>query len=117
MALSQSLDLTSAFNSNGKIQIDISGWDTVLVQIQTPSGTINFNGTNNPGAVAGVSDGNAATAIQWQPVSLTNTATNTGSVSTATNGIFKGNVLSRFLQLIGSAVTVNSLVISLSKIS
>ncbi len=115
MALSTTLDLTDAFNAASKVNIDLSGWDNFSVQIQTPSGAINFNGTDNPGAVQGVSDGSAATAINWQPIALTNTATNTTSAATSANGIFKGAALSRFLQLVGSSITVSSMIIYLSK--
>jgi hypothetical protein len=113
---SQTFDVTSDFNNNGKVNFDTNGWDYLNVQIQTPSGSINFNGTNDANAITGVSDGNARTAINWQPAQGINTATGTGVSSTSGNGIFKFSTASRFLQFIGAAVTVNKMIIVLSQI-
>lgn len=116
MALNHTIDSTSDFNTNGKVNIDTNGWDTANVQIQTPSGTINFNGSNDANAITGISDGNARTAINWQAAQGVNTANGLSVTSTASNGIFKFSYPSRFLQFIGSSVTVNKLIIVLSKI-
>jgi hypothetical protein len=115
--LSTTIDVTAAFNAASKVNLDLSGWDTVTLQIQTPSGSINFNGTDDAGAIQGVSDGNASTAINWQPLAMTNTATNTTVVASGLNGIFKTNLLSRFIQLIGSSITVSKMIVYLSKIN
>lgn len=114
--LAQNLDFTTEFNANSKVNIDTNGWDYVSVQAITPSGAINFNGTNDANAITGVSDGNARTAINWQPVQGINTATGTGATSTSGNSIYKFSSPSRFLQLIGSAVTVTKLIVILSQI-
>lgn len=116
MALNQLIDATSDFNTNGKVNIDTNGWDTATVQVQTPSGTIQFNGTNDANAITGISDGNARTAINWQGIQGVNTSNGLSAVSTAGNGIFKFSSPSRFLQFIGSSVTVNKLIIVLSQI-
>jgi hypothetical protein len=115
--ISQKIDVTSDFNTNGKVQLDLSSWDKFLVQIQGPSGQINFGGTNDDGAIDGISDGNAVSATNWQSLGLTNTGTNTVVTSTSTNGIFRGDFLSRFIQLIGSSITVSKMIIELQRIS
>jgi hypothetical protein len=114
--LAQTLDLTTSFNTDGKVNIDTNGWDYVSAQINTPSGTIQFNGTDDANAITGISDGNARTAINWQGVQGVNTSNGLSSASTGGNGIFKFNSPSRFLQFIGSSVTVNKLIVVLSQI-
>lgn len=114
--LNTTLDLTTEFNANSKVNIDTNGWDYASVQAITPSGAINFNGTNDANPITGVSDGNARTAINWQPIQGVNTATGTGATSTSGNGIYKFSTASRFLQLIGSSVTVTRLIVVLSQI-
>lgn len=116
MALSKNLDLTTDFNTNGKVNIDMNGWDYLTAQIQTPSGTINFNGTNDANAITGISDGNARTAINWQAAQGVNTGNGLSVASTSTNGIFKFTFPSRFVQFIGSSVTVNKLIVVLFQI-
>src|SRR5882762_6345989 len=98
MALSTTLNLTTDFNANGKVNIDINGWDYASFQAIGSSGAINFNGTNDANAITGVSDGNARTAINWQPVQGINTATAIGATSASDNGIYKFSSPSRFLQ-------------------
>lgn len=116
--LQKTIDLSSDFAIAQNVKIDVSGWDYALVQIQNPSATIQFNGSNDAGGVQGITDGNALTSINYQPVAATNTATNTTSTSAGANGIFKFNVVSRFLQFVAAGgTTIGRLVVSLSKIS
>ncbi len=116
--LQRTLDLSADFAVAQNVRIDVSGWDYVLVQIQTPSAQINFNGTNDAGAVAGVTDGNALSSTNYQPVAGVNTANNAVVTSASANGIFKFNVVSRFLQLVAAGgTTIGRLVVSLTKIS
>jgi hypothetical protein len=114
--ITSTVDYTTEFNANSKLNLDTSGWDYVNVQVQTPSGSINFNGTNDANAIEGVSDGNARTAINWQPVQGINTATGSGATSTSGNGLFKFSTASRFLQFIGSSVTVTKIIVVYSQI-
>jgi hypothetical protein len=116
--LQREIDLTAAFNTNPTQKIDVSGWDYVLAQIQTPSATIYFNGTNDAGGVVGVTDGNASLSLNYQPVEGQNTGNNQYVTSTGGNGIFKFNVVSRFLEFTAAPnTTVSRLIISLTKIS
>lgn len=112
--LSNTIDATTVFNANGIYNIDLSGWDFMVVNIITPAAAVSFNATNDANAKTGVSDGNAYTAINWQPVLLTNIATGTGVTSTAATGNFKLNVGAKFLQLSGT--TAAKIIIQLSQI-
>lgn len=109
---STTIDATTAFNSTGKYNIDLSGWEYAVVGILTPATDITFNGTNNGNAKTGASDGNAHSAINWQPLQLTNVATGTGVTSTSGDGNFKLNVGTKYLQLSGT--TAASVIIQLS---
>src|SRR6267142_6253638 len=116
--LQRSIDLGLDFAASQNVKLDISRWDYFTIQIQTPSAAINFNTSDDPGGITGITDGNALTSKNYQPVALTNIATGTTATSASGNGIFKGNVIGRFLQLVAAAnTTVSSLIISLSKIS
>lgn len=116
--LQRTLDLTADFTASPNVRIDVSGWDYALVQIQTPSATIQFNGTNDAGGIVGITDGNALSSTNYQPVAGVNTANNAVVNSTGGNGIFKFNVVSRFLQFVAAGgTTVGRLVVSLTKIS
>ena len=112
--LSQTLDFTTQFNTNGFVNIDLSGWDYAVVGVTTPAAVVFFNDTNDANAKTGVSDGNAYTAINWQPVSLTNIATGTGVVTSAGTGNFKLNVGAKFLQITGT--TAGKIIVQLSQI-
>jgi|SRR6185312_3907976 len=114
--ISQTIDATGSFNALGKYNIDLSGWDYAVVNIITPGGTVNFNGTNDANAKTGISDGSAWSAINWQPEALTNVATGTSVVSTAATGNFKLNVGARFLQLVSSS-TASKVIIYLTRIT
>lgn len=115
--ITKTFDFTTEFNTNSQVNIDVSGWDYAILQVQTPSGAINFNGTNDSGGITGVSDGNARTATNWQAVQGINTATGNGATSTSGNGIYKFSTPSRFLQFTGSAVSVTKLIVVLSQIN
>ena len=112
--LSTTIDATTKFNATGKYNLDLNGWDYAVVNVITPSAIVNFNTTNDSNAKAGISDGDAYTAINWQPISLTNIATGTGVTSTTTTGNFKLNQGARFLQLAGT--TASKILIVLSQI-
>jgi hypothetical protein len=97
-------DLSLQFNANGKVQIDTSGYDYVLVQIVTPSGTISFASTNDGGAITGATDGNATSALNFVACQGTNQTNGTAETSTASaNSIHKFQVVGRFLQISGGA--------------
>ena len=113
--ISTFLDMTTEFNANGKVNIDLDGWDYAIANVITPAAAVSFNTTNDANTQRGVSDGNAYTAINWQPVQLTNIATGSGATSTSTTGNFKLNVGARFLQLTGT--TASKILITLNKIN
>lgn len=116
MGLSIVKDVTSDFNADSKVNLDISGFDVVVLQIESPSGAINFNTTNDSGAVQGVSDGNASTATAWRGVQGTDVLNGSGATNASATTIIKFTNFGRFIQFVGSAVTVSRMLVMLYKI-
>ena len=114
MALLQLIDASADYNNNGSVNLDIGGWDYVVIQVVTPTGTTSFKTSNDAGSVLGVTEGNALTATNFVAVLATNLATGTTATSTAADGMFKINVAGRFLQISGA--TVAKLLVTLQKI-
>lgn len=113
--ISTTIDATAQFNANSVYNLDLSGWDYAVVQLTTPAGAVTFNGTNDAGAVQGVSDGNAYTAINWNTVQLINLSSGTAGTTGGATGSYKYSVGTRFLQLSGT--TAGKVIVVLSQIS
>lgn len=120
MGLSRTLDLTADYNgvTNPDIRIDLSGWDTVIVQAVLPGLTININATNDAGAITGVTDGNAISAKNFVAVQGTNQATGASVTSITGNSMIRFGVVGKFMQLTSTgAATASGLFVYLYKIS
>lgn len=103
MAVGYPLDSTTDFNSVYKVTLDLSGWDKTTIQVVAPiSGAIVVYGTNDTNALQGVRDGNAALAINFNPVQVTNLATGAVVNSISSAGNYKYDVNARILRLQGS---------------
>ena len=113
--LAQYLDLTEQYNAqNGFVNIDVSNYDYCLIQ---PIGqALDMGSTIDGGAITGVTDGSAVSAINFTTVQGTLISTG-GPVTSAPNGgITKLNVVGRFINLEG-ATPITKLLIMLAKIS
>lgn len=117
MAAERILDVTTDLNADGRVVIDCGGWDYADVQLVSPTTTVNFENTNDSGAVTGVSDGSAASATNFVSVQGTNLATGTGVTSLNASGVVKFNGIARYLRLIGAGVTVTKALVRLYKIN
>lgn len=116
MALSLIKDITADFNADSLAQVDLSGWDSVTIQLVTPTGTVNFLSSNDAGAVEGSTDGNALTALNFTALQATNLATGVAATSGAATGLWRITGFGRFLQLSGTSVTAAKILLYLSKI-
>jgi len=116
--ISQTIDWTTEFNAASKLNLDISNWDYIVVQVITPTGAITFNGTNDGGAVQGTSDGSAEDATNWLAMQLLNIGAGTSATSVSASGNFKLNVGTRFFQMDGATGTrtVTKLIVYYTKI-
>lgn len=120
MALSTIVDVTDKFNSgtflNFYIQ-DLSGWDSCVVQIVNPSGSIAFGTTNDDGSVTGVVPPNPIVPANVLPVQGISLETGVAAISTAVSSDYKFGVIGKFLLMAAIGVTVEKMILSLSKIS
>ena len=118
MAISVVQDVTVQFNNNGFINLDCSGWETMVVQLESPTGTVYFNHTNDSGAVTGVTEGSPALSTGYQPVQGVNLANGATLDSTAATGLYRFQYIGRFLQLTNNAgsATASKVLVEFSKI-
>lgn len=115
MAAQQVIDITADFNANSIATIDIGGWNDAIVQLVSPTGAISFLTSSDSGAVTGVSDGSAASAINFTAVTGTNLATATGVTSLNSSGQVKFSVIGQYLRLSGGSATATKILVRLFK--
>ncbi len=114
--ISQYLDVSEDFNADSNVILDIGEWDNAIVELVNPSGTVNFLTSNDSNAIQGVSDGSAASAINFFAVQGTNLATGSAVTSLAASGSVKFSVMGKYLQLLGTSITADKVLVKLSKI-
>jgi hypothetical protein len=101
MALATVLDISIDFNADGIATIDLSSWDWAVVQLVSPSGTVNFLASNDDGAQTGIQQGNSSLATNFTAVQGVNLATGVGATSANASSLFRFPIVGRFLQLSG----------------
>lgn len=116
MAVQQVIDITADFNSGSLAIIDIGGWDFAVAQTIGTSGTINFTHSNDSGDLTGISDGSAASAVNFVSVQGTNLSTGAGATSTAADALFKFTGIGRYLRFSGSGASATKFLVRLYKI-
>lgn len=116
MAVSIVLDVTADFNADSSVKLDTGGFDYSIVQIVNPSGAVNFTHTNDSGDIEGVSDGSAVSSTNYATLYGINLATNGGVTSLNASGLVRFEHYGRYLQLAGSSVTADKVLVRLFKI-
>ena len=106
MALSQLLDRTAEFNATQSVVLDVEGYDYVIVQLKTPSATVDFSSTNNGGSPD--SSENATDFVSYMGTNLT---TQTGVITLATSGLVRFERGGKYLKLSAAAATTVALLI------
>lgn len=117
MAISITQDFTQKFNANSGINLDVSGWDAVVLQLVSPSSAVNFKATNDGGGVQGESDGDAEHATNWYDVQGVDIKTGTAAITTSTSSIYRFSNLARYIQFKGTSVTATKVYVMFTKIS
>lgn len=102
------VDVTASFNTNGSYFQDLSGWDAAVVQIVSPTAQINFNTTNDNGAITGQLLPAPEVPLNWVSVLGVNLTTKTDVSSLSTSGIVSFGIIGKYLQLQGTAVTTTT---------
>lgn len=102
---SKVIDVTNEFNARGTFYQDVSGWDSVVAQIISPSETISFKTTNDDGGVFGDLLPAPEVPANWAVVEGINLAdkTNVSSVNATANVAF--GIIGKYLQLNGATVS------------
>lgn len=116
MSVQVIVDVTSDFNSDSDVKIDTGGYDYSVVQLVSPSGTVNFLHTNDSGDIQGSSDGSAVSATNFVSVHGVNLASTTNVTSLAASGLVRFQGIGRYLQLSGTSVTASKILVRLYKI-
>ena len=114
--ISNTQDLTARFNADNQVTVDVSGWENVSFHFIGPSGTINITGSNDSGAVTGVTDGNALLAENFDTLQATNLASGTAVTSVTTADIYKISPIPvKYIRLGGASAAATELIMQLSK--
>lgn len=113
--LSAIADLSIPFNASHNVVVDVSLYKFITLQFVEPTGTINLTGTNDSGAVEGVSTGNASTAINFTAIQATNLATGTTVTGISAAGLYQIEVGCKFIQIGGAAAAATKLLVLQSK--
>lgn len=117
MAVERILDVTSDINADGRATLDVGSWDKVVVQLVSPSTTVNFTTTSDAGGVTGVSDGSAASATNFTSLSGTKVSDGTAATSLAASDEIEFTRFGTFIRLMGAGVTVTKAFVRLYKIN
>lgn len=114
--ISYTEDLTSKFNANNQATVDVSGWETASFHFVGPSGTISITGSNDSGAVTGVTEGNAMLADNFDTIQAVNLASGTAVTSVATADIYRITPVScKYIRLGGASAQATKVIMFLSK--
>lgn len=112
---SQVLDVTTEFKANNGHKLDLSKWEIATFQFVNPSGTIDITGSNDAGAVEGVSDGNAHASLNYTAVQAINLATGAPTTSVAAAGLYKVSVWCKFIQVGGAGANADKVLVFVNK--
>jgi len=94
-------DITNGAREDGSWVLDVSLWKNITFQFVNPTGTFDFEGTNDSNAIRGVGDGSAASAINFTEIQAVNLATGTAVTSASAAGLFKIEVFCKFIRISG----------------
>ena len=111
---SRLLDVTNEFNTNNGVKLDVSEWESATCCFVAPSGTISITGTNDGGAIEGVTDGNATSSTNYSTIQAINLATGTAVTSVSTAGNYKITVGTKYIQLGGASAAATKVLVQLT---
>ena len=97
--ISTIVDATESFNANGSFYQDLSGWDSAVVQLVTPSEAIAFFSTNDNGFINGQLLPAPEVPINWIPVLGVNLTTKTDIATISTSGLVAFGIIGQYLKI------------------
>jgi len=98
--ISTTVDATASFNANGEFYQDLSGWDSAVVQLVSPSAAIAFFSTNDDGEVTGQLLPAPQVPINWVPVLGVNLTTKTDVATISTSGLVEFGIIGQYLKIV-----------------
>lgn len=113
--LSKVLDVTTEFNANNGVKLDLSLWESATFCFVTPTGTINITGSNDASAVEGVTDGNALSSANYTTIQAINLATGTAVTSVSAAGNYKVTIGPKFIQFGGASAAATKVLVFCTK--
>jgi hypothetical protein len=117
MAVERLLDVTADINADGRATLDVGSWDKVVIQLVSPSTTANFTTTSDAGGITGVSDGSAASALNFTALSGTKVSDGSAATSLATSDSIEFSRFDTFIRIMGGGLTVSKALVRLYKIN
>lgn len=117
MGLSLVRDVTSSFNANNGYVADMSGWDYMIWQFVTPSGTISITSSNDGNEITGSTLPNATTVLNLQATSATLLTDNSTVTSVSAAGLYRVGYCGRFVSFAGASAAAAKVLIHFYKIS
>jgi hypothetical protein len=99
--ITEVIDVTSVFQPDAAqsyIQ-DVSGWDSVVVQIVSPTSAVNFNTTGDNGYVLGQLLPVPQVPVNWLPVQGTNILTNESVSTVSQSSAVRFQNIGKFLRI------------------
>lgn len=106
------LDFTTVFNANNGVKFDTSGWQNVAIEVSgSITGTVSITGSNDAGAITGVSDGNPLTSTNYTAITAINAATATGVTAISAAGNYIISNPPKFVQIGGASAATTGKVI------
>jgi hypothetical protein len=101
--ISTMVDATESFNTNGNFYQDLSGWDSAVVQVVSPTAQINFNTTNDDGSTTGQLLPAPEVPINWVSVAGVNLTSKADVTSISVSGLVAFGIIGKYLQIQGTS--------------
>ena len=109
-------DYTAVFNRDNTVQIDVSLWENVIIQMVGPTGTITLQGSNDGGAIEGSVDDSPQAAINFVNISATKMSDGTLTTSLAAAGLYKLTQPCKYLKFGGASAAATKVLVFMSKV-
>lgn len=97
--ISTVVDATESFNAHGSYYQDLSGWDSAVVQVVSPSASVAFTTTNDDGAITGQLLPAPEVPLNWVTVLGVNLTTKADVSSIATSGLVQFGIIGKYLKI------------------
>lgn len=97
--ISTVVDATESFNANGSYYQDLSGWDSAVVQVVSPSASVAFTTTNDDGAITGQLLPAPEVPLNWVTVLGVNLTTKADVSSIAASGLVQFGIIGKYLKI------------------